>query len=131
LLLSATVLKGYIEETPMRKSVIAYLLAVPAIASVAARADDLQPPPWRGAPLTTVAEYEFSIPASFGVAWFPDGTIPAVTGDSGGDPGIIAPGFALFPNPGQGAWIPFDGTGALVGGSLINNMEINVPQLAR
>jgi len=74
-------------------------------------ADDLNPPPWRGQPWTTVAEWEFLQPAPGPL--FPDGTTPAVVGDGLGPTGAptATPGGALtwFPSyDGDGAWI---GTG--------------------
>jgi hypothetical protein len=71
-----------------------------------AAADDLFPPPWRGAPLTTVAEWEFFGPANPAI---PDGTTPLVVGDGLG-PGVTPTATMVnlthFPSyDGDGAWI--------------------------
>ena len=64
-------------------------------------ADDLFPPPWRGEFRTTVAEWDF-ITASSGL---PDGTLPAVVGDGGGDP-FMTPGPGILWDPVfNGSWI--------------------------
>lgn len=66
------------------------------------RADDLNPPPWRGGPLSTVAEWDFLTPS----AGPPDGTsVTPVIGNSGGQP-LAVPDITTL------NWIPFDGTGA-------------------
>jgi hypothetical protein len=81
-----------------------------------ASGDDLSPPPWRGGPLSTVAEWDF-LTANAGP---PDGTsIVPVIGDSGGVPLAI-------PGPGI-AWDPFDGTGAWIGQTGGGTMRFELP----
>ncbi len=66
-----------------------------------AQADDLFPPPWRGAFRTTVAEWDFLTPSS----GFPDGTLPPVVGDGGGAPNMTpTPGIVWDPVF-NGSWI--------------------------
>ena len=79
----------------------ALALGIALVARGDARADDLFPPPWRGAPRTTVAEWDFITPSS-GV---PDGTLPAVVGDGGGVPFMTpTPGISWDPVF-NGSWI--------------------------
>jgi len=77
-------------------------------------ADDLQPPTWRGGPLSTVAEWDFLTPG----AGPPDGTsVVAVVGNSGG-----------IPTASQSAgitWSVFDGTGAWTGDAGTNGGSID------
>lgn len=92
------------------------LVAVAAMFLEAAQADDLQPPPWRGGALSTVAEWDFLTPG----AGAPDGTsIAPVVGDSGGVPLAI---------PGSGInWSPFDGTGAWTGATFGGTLGFEIP----
>lgn len=68
-------------------------------------ADDLNPPPYRGAPLSTLTEWEFLTPANPAV---PDGAIIPVVGDGGG-------GGPLATISGPMLWDAFDGDGAWIG----------------
>jgi len=81
-------------------------------------ADDLLPPPWRGLPLTTLAEWEFLSPANPAL---PDGAIPPVIGDGlGGNPPLanMTPFLSWDPFDGDGAWIgvgsPLDPPGQII-----------------
>ncbi len=66
-----------------------------------AHADDLFPPPWRGAFRTTVAEWDFVTPLSGA----PDGAIIPVVGDGGGVP-FMTPGPGIVWDPVfNGSWI--------------------------
>jgi PEP-CTERM motif len=70
-------------------------------------ADDLFPAPWRGDPLSTVAEWEFLGPLTPAP---PDGTTPPIIGDGlgpGGIPTATMFGFIThFPSyDGDGAWL--------------------------
>ncbi len=83
-------------------------------------ADDLLPPPWRGQPLTTLAEWEFLTPANPAA---PDGTLPTVMGDGGaGLPPLASMSGPLL-------WDPFDGDGAWIGeaGPLPGQIELDIP----
>jgi hypothetical protein len=80
-------------------------------------ADDTVPPPWRGGPLSTVAEWDFLTPSS-GVA---DGqSVTPVVGNSGGTPQASA---------GDGlTWGTFfDGNGGWSGGETGGIMTFTIP----
>ncbi len=65
-------------------------------------ADDLVPPPWRGDPLTTVAEWDFLTPG----AGFPDGlSLAPVIGDGGGLPQMTPTGGVVWDPVFNGSWI--------------------------
>lgn len=82
-------------------------LAATAMGSQA-MADDLFPPPWRGGPLSTLAEWEFFGPLN---PIPPDGALPVIVGDGMG-PGVVP----LATMSGAIAWFPsFDGDGAWLG----------------
>ena len=87
------------------KHFISYALALVALGVGRASADDLNPPPWRGQPLTTLTEWEFRTPLN---PTPPDGTIVPVIGDGGGSP--------LASMSGDILWDQFDGDGAWIGG---------------
>ena len=84
---------------------IGLLLVAAIIPAAAAMADDLLPPPWRGQPLTTLAEWEFLSPAN---PTPPDGTIVPVVGNGGGGGPLASIGGPIL-------WDPFDGDGAWIG----------------
>lgn len=83
-----------------------FLVAAILVPSELVVADDLFPPPWRGRPLTTLAEWEFFTPAN---PIPPDGQIPPVIGDGLGGAGPLASFSPLL------TWDPFDGDGAWIG----------------
>ncbi len=95
---------------------VALVAVAAAIVLEAAQADDLQPPPWRGGALSTVAEWDFLTPG----AGPPDGTsVTPVVGDAGGVPLAI---------PGSGInWSPFDGTGAWTGAMFGGTLGFEIP----
>lgn len=98
-------------------SMCAALTAVMLISSAAA--DDMFPPPWRGDPLTTVAEWEFSSSTPLGAPISPDGnSVPTAMGDGGNGVGGSDPIATPF---GDLMWSAFDGDGAwisLTGGEI-------------
>lgn len=76
-----------------------------------AQADDLNPPPWRGAPLTTFSHWDFLTPNTP----FPDGAPAPVIGNSGGAP-TFTPGPNVTWEPGtdaSGEWVGGPGGGTL------------------
>ncbi len=80
-----------------------------AFAATTVRADDINPPPWRGLPLTTVAQWEFLNP-NIGT---PDGPIPTVVGDGGGTPYYATTGELNWDPVFDGSWIGGDHGGHL------------------
>lgn len=95
-------------------------VAVSTLSLSSALADDLFPPPWRGDPLTTVAEWDFFSDTGLGNSVLPDGvTVPPVVGDGGNAQGTGDP---LVTPIGDLVWDPWDGDGAWIsnsGGELI------------
>lgn len=83
-------------------------------------ADDLFPPPWRGDPLTTVAEWEFAADTGLFNPIAPDGnSVPTAVGDGGNGQGGTGP---IATPIGDLVWDPWDGDGAWIsqtGGDLI------------
>lgn len=82
------------------------VVAVLCVLSPFAAAEDLNPPPWRGDPLTTAAEWEFLTNTT---SLNPDGNdVTLVTGDGllGTDP--------VATIIGNMTWDPFDGDGAWI-----------------
>jgi len=82
--------------TAMRRKYLAVILCM-GLAAGAALADDMNPPIWRGGPLSTSAQWEFSsmptLPGDGTAVFSPDGAeVPLVVGDggSGGGSGPVA-----------------------------------------
>ncbi len=101
------------------------VIGVTALLTTTARGDDFAPPPWvRGDPLTTAAEWEFTVPG-FG-PHVPDGfTVATIVGDSGGIPtaSIFGGGAGSFPT-----WGPGDGDGEwLAAGTTPMFIDFDIP----
>ena len=70
------------------KYFISYALALVALSVGRASADDLNPPPWRGQPLTTLAAWDFITPIGINNPSPPDGLPLPVIGDGNGPTGV-------------------------------------------
>jgi hypothetical protein len=94
---------------------VLFALFATAMSAAPSSADDLFPPPWRGGPLTTVAEWDFSTDTGLNNPLAPDGTsVPTVVGDGGNGQGGTGPlatpmGDLVWDPVFNGSWISRSG----------------------